>query len=299
MDLIAHPEPVIRNQIQYSNGGELTDMRLSGLSFSPMKLKLLVLAFFVAGTAFAAGPAPFQLKGVLNTGREKLFGLSTETGDSSAWVPLGKAFQGYTLKSFDDAKSLLIFEHEGKTFELTLATAKIATAEAAKGTPATLADATAVIDHMRFEEMIAKTLEAQKRAMGRQFQMMAKQAGGNVDPKDMQEHMDKVMDVMTEAMNIPQLKKEMAQIYAETFTKEELTAFSDFQATPAGQAMTDKQPAVQEKMQAAMMPRIMGAMPKIQQLSMEFGKQQQAKAAAAAAAAQPATPAATPAPVAK
>jgi len=63
--------------------------------------------------------------------------------------------------------------------------------------------------------------------------------------------------------------------------------------------MTDKQPAVQEKMQAAMMPRIMGAMPKIQQLSMEFGKQQQAKAAAAAAAAQPATPAATPAPVAK
>ena len=47
------------------------------------------------------------------------------------------------------------------------------------------------------------------------------------------------------------------------------------------------------------MPRIMGAMPKIQQLCMEFGKQQQAKAAAAAAAAQPATPAATPAPVAK
>jgi len=240
----------------------------------------------------AADVAPFQLKGVLNTGREKLFGLSTETGDSSAWVPLGKAFQGYTLKSYDDAKSVLLFEHEGKTFELTLATAKIATAEAAKGTPATLADATAVIDRMRFEEMIAKTLDAQKRAMGRQFQLMAQQAGGKVDPKDMQDHLNKVMDVMTEAMDIPQLKKDMAQIYADTFTKEELTALNDFQATPAGQAMIDKQPTVQEKMQSVMMPRIMAAMPKIQQMSMEFGKAQQAKAAAAAAAAAPAAPAA-------
>jgi len=262
-----------------------------------MKFTSLVLALLATGVAMAADVAPFQLKGVLNTGREKLFGLSTQTGDSSAWVPLGKAFEGYTLKSYDDAKSLLIFEHEGKAYELPLATAKIATAEAPKGTPATIADATAVIDRMRFEEMIAKTLDAQKKAMGRQFQMMAKQAGGNVDPKDMQEHMDKVMDVMTEAMNIPQLKKDMAQIYAETFTKEELTALNDFQATPAGQAMIDKQPAVQEKMQAVMMPRIMAAMPKVQQLSMEFGKQQKAKADAAAAAAQPAAPAPAPAPI--
>jgi hypothetical protein len=63
--------------------------------------------------------------------------------------------------------------------------------------------------------------------------------------------------------------------------------------------MIDKQPTVQEKMQAVMMPRIMAAMPRIQQMGMEFGKQQQAKAAAAAAAAQPAVPAATPAPAAK
>jgi hypothetical protein len=91
----------------------------------------------------------------------------------------------------------------------------------------------------------------------------------------------------------------MAQIYADTFSKEELTALNDFQATPAGQAMIDKQPTVQEKMQAVMMPRIMSAMPKIQQMGMEFGKQQQAKAAAATAAAQPAVPAATPAPAAK
>ena len=250
-----------------------------------MKLRPLVLALLVAGTAFAAEPAPFQLKGVLNTGREKLFGLSTETGDSSAWVPLGKGFQGYTLKSYDDAKSLLLFEHDGKSYELTLATAKITTAEAVKGTPATIADAAAVIDRMHFEEMIARTMEGQKKAMVGMSQKMAQQMGGKVDPKDFEAHQAKVMDAMVEAMNIPQMKNDMTQIYSDTFSKEELTALGDFYTTPAGQAMIDKQPVVQEKLQAIMMPRIMSAMPKIQQLSKEFGQQQKAKADAAAAAA--------------
>ena len=259
-----------------------------------MKIRILSVALLALGTAFAAETAPLQLKGVLNTGKDKLFGLSTETGDANAWVSLGKGFQGYVLKSYDDTKSLLLLERDGKTYQVAMASEKIGVADAAKGTPATLADAAAVIDRMRFEEMIAKTLEAQKKAMGRQIQMMSKQMGGNVDPKDMAEYMDKVMDVMTTAMNIPQLKKDMAQIYAETFSKEELTALSDFQMTPAGQAMTDKQPTVQEKMQAVMMPRMMSAMPQIQQMGMEFGKQQQAKAEAAkAAAAAAATPAAS------
>ncbi|MFT3783170.1 MAG: DUF2059 domain-containing protein [Nibricoccus sp.] len=253
-----------------------------------MKMKLMIVALLAAGSAFAAELAPFQLKGVLNTGSEKLFGLSTQTGDHSAWVSLGKTFEGYKLKSFDDAKGVLLFEFEGKTYELSLASSKIVATDPAKGTPATIAEATKLIDQMRFEEMIAKSLEAQKRAMGQQMARMAQQGGAQVDPKEMEEHMGKVMDALAEAMNIPQMKKEMAQIYAETFTKQELTAMSDFQATPAGKAMIDKQPEIQEKLQNLMMPRIMSAMPKIQQMSMEFGRQQQEKAKAAAAATQPA-----------
>jgi len=261
-----------------------------------MKTKLLLVALFALSTAFAAETAPLQLKGVLNTGSEKLFGLSTETGDANAWVSLGKNFSGFTLKSYDEPKGILLLERDGKKYELSLASAKIGAADAAKGTQATIADAAKVIDQIRFEEMITKSLDAQKRAMGRQFSMMAKQQGGNVDPKDMEDYMGKVMDAMTEAMNIPQLKKDMTQIYAETFTKEELTAMSDFQSTPAGMAMIDKQPDVQEKLQAIMMPRIMSAMPKIQQMGMEFGKQQKAKAdAAKAAAAAKEAPAAAPA----
>lgn len=264
-----------------------------------MKTKLLLVALFALGTAFAAEPAPLQLKGVLNTGSDKLFGLSTQTGDKNDWVSLGKNFSGFTLKSYDEAKSLLLLERDGKSYELRLSTAKIGVAEASKGTQATIADATRVVDQSRFEELIAKSLEGQKKAMASMMQKMAKQGGSNVDPKDMEAHMNKVMDIMTEAMDIPQLKKDMAQIYAETFTKEELTAISDFQMTPAGLAMTEKQPAIQEKTQAIIMPRIMAAMPKIQQLGMEFGQQQKAKAEATkAAAAAAAQPAATPTPTA-
>jgi hypothetical protein len=263
-----------------------------------MKIRILSVALLALGTAFAAEPAPFQLKGVLNTGKEKLFGLSTETGDNSAWVPLGKGFQGYTLKSYDEAKSLLLFEHDGKTYELALATAKIATADAAKGTPATIADASAVVDRMRFEEMITKSLDGQKKAMANMSKQMAKQMGAQIDPKDFEEYQSKVMDTMLEAMNPAQMKNEMAEIYAQTFSKEELRAMGDFYATPAGQSLIDKQPAVQEKLQGLMMPRIMSAMPKIQQMGMEFGKQQKAKAEAAKAAAAPVTDAAA-APAAK
>jgi hypothetical protein len=255
-----------------------------------MKIRILSVALLALGTAFAAETAPLQLKGVLNTGKDKLFGLSTETGDANAWVALGKGFQGYVLKSYDEGKSLLMLERDGKAYQVALASEKIGAAELAKGTPATVAEAAKVIDQMRFDEMMEKVLAAQKKAMTGMSQQMAKQAGGNVDPKDMEDYMNKVMDVMTQAMNIPQLKKDMAQIYAETFTKEELAAISDFNATPAGQAMIDKQPTVQEKMQAIMMPRMMAVGPKLQQLGMEFGKQQKAKAEAAKAAATPVAP---------
>lgn len=263
-----------------------------------MKPKLLLVALFAIGSAFAAEPAPLQLKGVLNTGSEKLFGLSTETGDSSAWVSIGKNFAGFKLKSYDAAKDLLMLERDGKTYELRLSAAKIGVADAAKGTPATIADAAAVIDKMRFEEMITRTMEGQKKAMAGMSKKMAQQMGGDVDPKDFEEHQNKAMDAMLEALNLPQMKEDMKKIYAETFSKEELSAMNDFYATPAGSAMIDKQPAVSEKLQALMMPRMMAAMPKIQQLNVEFAKQQAAKKEAAKAAAAATQPAATPAPAA-
>jgi len=242
------------------------------------------------------------LKGVLNTGREKLFGLSTQAGDNNAWVPLGKAFEGYTLKSYDEAKSSLLLERDGRSYELALATAKIATAEGAKGTAATLADAAAVIDQMHVEEMFEKMMTQQKKMIiGMTQQQMGKRLGGKVDPREFADLQGRMMDVMVEALNPAQMKQDITEIYAQTFSKEELAALGNFYATPAGVALINKQPEVQQKLQAVMMPRVMAAMPKIQQMGVEFGQQQQAKAKTAtdAAAPSPSAPASVPAQPAK
>jgi hypothetical protein len=247
-----------------------------------MKITRFLLPLLVVVSASAAEIAPFQMKGVLDTGSEKLFGLSTSSGDRNGWVPLGKQFEGYTLKTYDDAKGVLYFLHDGKTYELSLAASKIVTAEGPKGTPATVADAAAVVDRMRFEEMIGKMMDGQKKMAIDMAKQMAARAGSEVDPKDLEAYQSKVMEAVIEAMDLPQLKKDVTDIYARTFTKEELTALGDFYATPAGQAMVDKQPAVQEQLQAALLPRLVAAGPKLQQLGTEFYHQQEAKKKAAA-----------------
>ena len=92
------------------------------------------------------------------------------------------------------------------------------------------------------------------------------------------------------ALNAADMKRDFARIYSEVFTKEELQGLAAFYGTPLGQATSEKQPLVQEKISAAMMPRIMAAMPKMQQMAKDFAVEQKAKmdGAAAATAAPPA-----------
>ena len=265
-----------------------------------MKLKsLLVASLFATCAALAAESAPVTFTGVLSVGKELRFGLVNEGAARSAWVKLGGEFDGYTLKSYDAAKHVLTLEREGKTSLIELADEKFTGAAATAATKASLADAQAVIDQMQFEKMIEKSMEGQKKMMEGMAKQMAARAGGKVSAEDISEHQKRVMDVMIEAMNPAQMKQDMAKIYSEMFSKEELASIGAFNSTPAGKAMIEKQPDVQAKLQELMMPRIMGVMPKIQQMGMEFGKQQaeKAKAAAAAsgAAAAPSVPAATPA----
>lgn len=221
------------------------------------------------------------MKGVLSTSSGRLFGLSTGTGERSAWVPLGKTFEGYLLKTYDEGKGLLVFERDGKLYELGLSSAKIVEGHAAVASPATLEEAATVVDQLRFEDLVEKSLEGQKKLAVNMARQMAKQAGSDVDPKDLEEYQTKVMDTVLEAMDVPQLKKELTEIYAKTFSKEELTALGDFYATPAGRATIEKQPAVQEQLQTAMMPRLVAAGPKFQQLAVEFAQQQAKKKAPA------------------
>jgi uncharacterized protein len=125
-----------------------------------------------------------------------------------------------------------------------------------------------------------------------------------IDPEEFAAFQAKVLDVMWTAMNPEQMQADMTAIYSDVFTKAELRGMADFYGTPAGIAMSEKSPEVQQRMSQLMTPRMMAAMPQIQQLAREFGEQQKQKAAQrraaaqaeAAAGQQPATPTPAPAP---
>jgi hypothetical protein len=69
-------------------------------------------------------------------------------------------------------------------------------------------------------------------------------------------------------------------VYSQVFSKEELQGLSDFYSTTAGQAFSEKQPELAQKMNEVMMPRMMAMMPKIQAMQKQFGEEMKAKHAA-------------------
>ncbi len=264
---------------------------------TPNLLRASIALLGLAAAAFAAAPADLpQFNAILTIGKDQRFGL-TSTDGHSGFVNLGADFHGYKLASYDAPAQTLVLERDSQQHRILIATATVGTSVPA-ATKATLADAQAVINQIKFEDMILKSLEGQKKAMAQISNQMAKRKGTKIGPADLEAHQNKVMDALAEAMDIPKLKTEVAQIYSEIFSKAELQAMSAFHSTPAGQAMIDKQPDIQARMQSLIMPRMMAAMPKIQEMGKQFAAEQKAKAdAAKAAATPPADAAAAPIPV--
>jgi uncharacterized protein len=246
----------------------------------------LLLCVVTMTSAFAlADPVVPELRGMLATGKDRRFALSIPGGDT-AWVGIGGKFAGWTLKEFNAAEDVVVLVKDGQETRLKLSSSKIGEADV----KATLADAEAVMDKMKFEEMFAKIMDQQKKSV---VEMMRSTTGKmkGVDAADLAAFQTKVMDVMFTEMKPEEMKADVTQIYSEVFTKAELKGLGAFYDTAAGQAMIDKQPEIQKRMTELMMPRMMLGMAKIGPLSAEFAKQQaeKKKAATAAAAAVPAT----------
>jgi hypothetical protein len=143
---------------------------------------------------------------------------------------------------------------------------------------------------MRFEELIEKTLKAQQEAMTKSMGGMMGKDLPEAERARFSEFQKKMSEAMFSEMDLPGMRQDVAKVYSDTFSSAELKAQSDFYSTPAGQAMLDKQPEIQQRMTSLLMPRMMKAMPKVQALAQDFAKEEKARKAAAAA------PAATPAP---
>jgi hypothetical protein len=250
---------------------------------------LVLVGLLFAETSRAAETATPELRGMLATGADRRFALAIPGSDQTAWVAVGGNFAGWKLSAYRPADDVLVLSKDGREFLLKLSSSKIGVADE----KATLADAEAVIGKMKFEALIGKMLDQQKQSWLAMTKKMAGNAKG-VNQADYDAFQSKVMDAMNAAMKPEDMKADFAKVYSEVFTKSELQGLADFYDSPTGQAMIDKQPEVQQKTMAAIMPRMMAAMPKVQQLSEEFNKEQAAKKAAAKAAAAAPAPAATP-----
>lgn len=259
--------------------------------------KLLVLCFTAlsAAAAFAADAVPV-FNATLTVGKESRFVLLGGDGKASSWLKQGDTFEGYTIKSYDSKASALELERDGKTTRVTItadATVKNGGEGMLASTPATIADATAVLDAMHFEEMLDRTLAGVKKQQVAMLNRMIPADKLGADREEVTAFQKKLMDEMMSALTGAGVKGDIAKAYSEVFSKEELQGLAGFYSSPLGQTFSDKQPLLAEKMNAIMMPRMMAVMPKVQQMAQQFAAEQKAKHQAAAAAS---APAATPAP---
>ena len=263
-------------------------MKLVQLRFAA--LALVALAAFAAEPAPAPAPAndaPPELRGVLISGADQRFALTLPGGASTAWTSIGGSFEGWKLASYNQADGTLVLNKNGQDVSIQLASSKVGAAD----TKATIADAEEVFRKMNFDEMLGKILEQTKKSqLNMMRQALARNPPKGVSQEDIQALQAKIMDVMFAELKPETMRADFVKAYSDVFTKDELSGLADFYGTPAGQAMTAKQPELQQKMMEIMQPRIIAALPKVQQIQQEFAQQQKAKQQAAAAAAAP-TPA--------
>lgn len=250
-----------------------------------MKPRLALLALFVAVAvaARAADAAPL-FNALLSIGKDSRFVLVDAAGKTSGFLALGQSFAGYTIKSYDPKGPSLDLERDGQVTRVTLVAEAKVQHKDAEPVRATVADAEAVLTAMNFEQMMEKTMAGVRRQQTVMVdRMMGQLMPAGADRDAVVALQKKMIDEMMSAMNFGEMKGEVAKIYSETFTKDQLAALGAFYQSPAGQAFSDKQPEIAAKMNELMAPRIMAVMPKIQQMAKEFGAEMKAKKAEAGA----------------
>ena len=247
-----------------------------------MKLRLSLLALVAAVTLPAAESLP-QFNATLTMGKEHRFVLVDANGKASPFLSLGETFAGYKLKSYDPKEGALELEREGKVSRVTLvADAAVANAPAVP-LPATIADAATVLNKMRFEEMVERSMQGQRKLVASQFERMtAQMRAQGVDPAEVSAFQKRLTDEIFGALDPKSLKNDVSKIYSEVFSKQELDELAAFYGTPLGMMLTSKQMDVQEKLGNVIQAKMAEVMPRVQQMGREFAAQQKAKKEAGA-----------------
>lgn len=248
-----------------------------------MKKIIWLFAALAVSVSAMAETSPVYFRGILKLGNAQHFSVATDGGAKTAWVAIGDSFNGYEVTAFNAEESILVLRGEdGKEVRLGLAGATVTEANGAPGPGAgpAIEEAAELLRSMKFEEMMATSIEQQKEMMEKMFRQMAQQGGAAVNEEMIATQM-RFMEAFHEELDWDGMQEDMIQAYGETFTREELKGLIDFYTTPAGAGYVAKQGELMQRTNELIQPRIMGAMAKLQPMIQEMQKEA-AKASAGA-----------------
>src|SRR5690349_20479745 len=118
------------------------------------KLPAFLLVALSLASSYAADQVPL-FNATLTVGKENRFVLISAAGQTSSFLRVGDALDGYTIKAYDAKASALDLERGGKTVRVTLmADATVANGPLAQVTPATIADAAAIMNKIHIDALL-------------------------------------------------------------------------------------------------------------------------------------------------
>ena len=155
-----------------------------------------------------------------------------------------------------------------------------------------------LMDTMKISQTMTRSLDMMKKM---QLDMMSKRLKGK-DLQNMEEFNRSIMELVSRELSWEKLKGPFINIYAESFTTEELDAMIKFYESPIGKKLLDKQPEIQQKAMQLVQSIMMRLMPEMEKMAKDFAEKQQkadpAKTAVQSVPAVTATPAEKPVPAA-
>lgn len=129
---------------------------------------------------------------------------------------------------------------------------------------------------------VQKTIE-QSFATVREMQMtqLRNMNLGEKGSEQAQAMQGQIMDMISKELSWDSLKKDYAQIYAETFTEDELKGLVAFYESPVGRSFVEKQPELIRKSMMLTQKQMYTIMPRIEQMTRQAAQQLQQSAPAA------------------
>jgi uncharacterized protein len=124
-----------------------------------------------------------------------------------------------------------------------------------------------LINILKVKDTMERSFTMIKQMVSSQIGKMTPPHGSSVTPAQISAEMEKIMDVVGQELNWDKLKNDYVNIYADTFTEQELKDIIAFYKSPSGQAFIAKQPELMKRSMQISEKMMTNVMPKVQEMS--------------------------------